>query len=317
MSKGILDCQSISRHISFCILGATLFEEAFLNWSDATLYEELLLMVSKDASSWASYRIPPFWKREYWKYQYLCTQLKRLTLDIIQQCGKHCSISTKKDQSKCEEKDVVGEPARNTMFFRNILSDYSSLHGEKEAYSVSKEEPFGDILGVMFHGCLTITNLVCSILTRLVLHPELQKKVSFFHSISQSSTVSGIFASLTFCVVIFWLIQRCKHMIVLDLFTFLCLHVCIWFACMFAYGSIWVDSHAKPPINVLPCKLFPLKNYRFTDEHYMNINWSMPFFLLFFKLVGIMVVRRQGALMVFMDSCILVLSNSLWLICQS
>lgn len=140
MSKGILDCKSVSQHISFYILGATLFEEAFLNWSNAALYEELLVMIAKEAGFWGSYKVPPFWKRDYWRYQLVCSRLKNLTQEIVEQCDSFRPEETK-------------------------------------SHLISQEEPFGNILGLMFHGCLTINNLVCSILTRLVLHPELQEKI--------------------------------------------------------------------------------------------------------------------------------------------
>lgn len=165
MSKGILDCRSVSQHFSFYILGATLFDETFLNWSDATLYEELFLMISKDACFWASYKFPPFWKREYWRYQFLCTKLKRLTQDIIQRHGYDCTLLM--GQSCYKEVKSIGRLVGNdpTIFSGNILSSNSSLMEQNKEYLVSKEEPFGDILGVMFHGCLTIANLVCIILT--------------------------------------------------------------------------------------------------------------------------------------------------------
>ncbi|ONK67480.1 uncharacterized protein A4U43_C05F490 [Asparagus officinalis] len=178
MSKGILDCRSLSQHVSFYILGAALFEEAFFNWSDATLYEELLLMISKDACYWASYKIPPFWRRKYWTYQFLCTKLRCLTQDIIQQCRYNSTI-TQISQSSYEEVKSIGKLSGNggATLFGNLLSGNSSLNEGGKGHLVSTGEPFGDILGMMFHGCSTITNLLCSILTRLVLHPELQLKI--------------------------------------------------------------------------------------------------------------------------------------------
>ncbi|WCJ39200.1 hypothetical protein M5689_020208 [Euphorbia peplus] len=74
------------------VLGSTLFRDAFSAWSKANLYEELLMSIAKDASFWASYRVTPFWKREFWRYKSLCTKLKILTQDIVQQCGKSWQI---------------------------------------------------------------------------------------------------------------------------------------------------------------------------------------------------------------------------------
>jgi len=189
MSQGILDCRSISQHISFYILGVALFEETFLTWSDKTLYEELLLMISKDACFWASYKFPPFWRKEYWRYQFLCTKLKCLTQDIIQKYGYNCRLSTEIDQNTYKQMKNIGKQAGNdtALFFGNMLSGNNSLQEEKKRPLVSDEEPFGDTLGVMFHGYLTITNLVCNILTRLALYPELQMKVHPVHFVSQFS----------------------------------------------------------------------------------------------------------------------------------
>ncbi|GMP41055.1 hypothetical protein CsSME_00011278 [Camellia sinensis var. sinensis] len=55
MSKGSLDCKMVSQHLACTVLGATLFGDAFLGWSEATIYEELLMMIAKDACFWASY----------------------------------------------------------------------------------------------------------------------------------------------------------------------------------------------------------------------------------------------------------------------
>ncbi|GJN10849.1 hypothetical protein PR202_ga28982 [Eleusine coracana subsp. coracana] len=51
--------------MAFNIIGATLFGDAFFDWSDAAAYEELLMMVAKDGCFWASYAVPPFWKPGY------------------------------------------------------------------------------------------------------------------------------------------------------------------------------------------------------------------------------------------------------------
>ncbi|KAJ6414506.1 hypothetical protein OIU84_003497 [Salix udensis] len=99
MSIGSVDCKLISQHMAFTILGTSLFGDTFLAWSKATFYEELLMMIAKDASFWASYRFTPFWKRGFWRYQSLCTDLKCLTLDIVQQCGKNHKLSCHMDRN--------------------------------------------------------------------------------------------------------------------------------------------------------------------------------------------------------------------------
>ncbi|KAJ6414507.1 hypothetical protein OIU84_003497 [Salix udensis] len=115
MSIGSVDCKLISQHMAFTILGTSLFGDTFLAWSKATFYEELLMMIAKDASFWASYRFTPFWKRGFWR----------------------------------------------------------SFGGDINA----REEPCGNIMGLMFHGCIATTSLIGSILERLVADAEIQDKI--------------------------------------------------------------------------------------------------------------------------------------------
>ncbi|RWW29538.1 hypothetical protein BHE74_00041713 [Ensete ventricosum] len=155
MGKGILDCISVSRQLAFYILGCTLFGDAFLDWPEANMYEKILMTIAKDGCFWASYTVPPFWSSRYWKYRYLCKRLKHLTKDIIQHC--------------IERYDLL-------ILFDNVTSG-GLFQEEMEEYLISKEEPCGNILGLMFHGCLATASLISGILTRLVLHPELQEKL--------------------------------------------------------------------------------------------------------------------------------------------
>ncbi|KAJ6702976.1 CYTOCHROME P450 28A5-RELATED [Salix viminalis] len=160
MSIGSVDCKLISQHMAFTILGTSLFGDTFLAWSKATFYEELLMMIAKDASFWASYRFTPFWKRGFWRYQSLCTDLKCLTLDIVQQCGKNHKLSCHMDRNY-----HIG--TANDKFFSQELG------GDINA----REEPCGNIMGLMFHGCIATTSLIGSILERLVADAEIQDKI--------------------------------------------------------------------------------------------------------------------------------------------
>lgn len=178
MAKGVLDCKSISQHIAFCYIGATLFGDTFLDWSNATVYEELLMMIAKDACFWASYNVIPFWKKGFWKYRYLCARLKHLTQDLIQQRRQNYNLSVE-----------IGHNFQNktTTFERDvgIGAEFSSddvkmtgglFFGDPDRHH-SIEEPCGNIMGVMFHGCLATAGLIGNILTRLVMHPEIQDKI--------------------------------------------------------------------------------------------------------------------------------------------
>ncbi|KAK2634933.1 hypothetical protein Ddye_029725 [Dipteronia dyeriana] len=41
MGKGSIDCRKASQQMAFTMLGATIFGDAFLAWSQASIYEEL------------------------------------------------------------------------------------------------------------------------------------------------------------------------------------------------------------------------------------------------------------------------------------
>ncbi|XAR63566.1 11-oxo-beta-amyrin 30-oxidase [Bertholletia excelsa] len=146
-SKGSLDCKTVSQHLASTFLGATLFGDAFLAWPEAIIYEELLMMIAKDACFWASYGVIPFWKKEFWRYQNLCAKLKSLTKDIIQQCQQNDKLHNQIDQSP---HDKIRKTA---------------------------EESCGKTVSMMFHGYLTTAGLVGNILARLAQHPELQDKI--------------------------------------------------------------------------------------------------------------------------------------------
>lgn len=180
MAKGILDCRSVSQHMAFSILGATFFGDSFLDWSSATVYEELLMMIAKDACFWASYNILPFWKKGFWRYRCLCARLKCLTQDIIQLCGQNYKVLDEiGHNSQNKGTDIGKEVGINSTFSPNDVITDGLFFEDFNGHLNPVEEPCGNIMGVMFHGCLTTAGLIGSILTRLVMHPEIQEKVVF------------------------------------------------------------------------------------------------------------------------------------------
>ncbi|KAG7031903.1 Cytochrome P450 [Cucurbita argyrosperma subsp. argyrosperma] len=191
MIEESVDCNKVSQHLAFTLLGCTLFGDAFLGWSKATIYEELLMMVAKDASFWASYSVTPFWKQGFWRYQRLCMKLKCLTQDIVQQCRKHCKLSSHSQnqnlQNEIKSTGVEAEfviPRCPATEMRNSCFFYG-LHDQVNP----NEEPIGNIMGVMFHGCLTTANLIASILGRLATNPEIQEKINSELNIVQQGSV--------------------------------------------------------------------------------------------------------------------------------
>ncbi|XP_010244425.1 PREDICTED: cytochrome P450 734A1-like [Nelumbo nucifera] len=178
MPKEVLDCRSVSQHMAFSILGSMLFGDAFFAWSDAIVYEDLLMMIAKDAYLWASYSVPPFWKTGFWRYQCLCRRLKNLTQDIVQLCRETCKFFGQMDQNHHDERAHIGkEVAKGAISYSGgLLADDLFLE-ELNGHFITRDEPCGNIMGMMFHGCLTMAGLIANILTRLVMHPDIQDKI--------------------------------------------------------------------------------------------------------------------------------------------
>ncbi|KAG5249895.1 cytochrome P450 [Salix suchowensis] len=114
MSIGSVDCKLISQHMAFTILGTSLFGDTFLAWSKATFYEELLMMIAKDAS-----------------------------FGHCQQCGKNHKLSCHMDRNS-----HIGT-AKDKFFSQELGGDINA-----------REEPCGNIMGLMFHGCIATTSLI-------------------------------------------------------------------------------------------------------------------------------------------------------------
>lgn len=181
MIEESVDCNKVSQHLAFTLLGCTLFGDAFSGWSKATIYEELLMMIAKDASFWASYRVTPIWKQGFWRYQRLCMKLKCLTQDIVQQYRKHYKLFSHSQNRNLhnETKNTGAEVAFDIPPPCPAAEMRSNcfLYGLNDHVNPN-EEPCGNIMGVMFHGCLTTASLIASILERLATNPEIQEKVT-------------------------------------------------------------------------------------------------------------------------------------------
>ncbi|CAA2970123.1 11-oxo-beta-amyrin 30-oxidase-like isoform X2 [Olea europaea subsp. europaea] len=160
---GGLHCETISQHLSFTLMGATLFGDVFLTWSKASVYIELLMKIAKHACFWSSYGVTRYWKQEFWTYQQLCSELKGLTQELIRQCRQ-------KYESDSLERD---------------FDRYHMRH-----------EPCAEMISMMFHGSLTMSTLIGNILTRLVTHPEIQHKIQseiiMVRKISQRHDQQGV-----------------------------------------------------------------------------------------------------------------------------
>lgn len=181
MSKGTPDCTIVSQHMAFSIMGATLFGDSFLASSKASVYEELLMMIARDACFWASYGVTPFWKRGFWRYQQLCIKLRSLTQDGIEHCRQNYKLFGSMNQnSNSEISNPETKNAPEAPFSSGILMPDTSPLQQHEDHHNAREEPCGNIMRVMFHGCLTTAGLIGNILARLATYPEIQDKVGSF-----------------------------------------------------------------------------------------------------------------------------------------
>lgn len=176
--KGSLGCGLVSQYMAFTLMGATLFGDGFLTSPKAAIYEELLMKIAKDACFWASYNVTPFWRRGFWRYQYLCTKLRCLTQDILQHCRTSCKILGSIDQnvrsegSNPELKSADGAQCRS-----NVGSENFQFFRDLNDCENSKLEHCGNIMLMMLHGCQTTAALIANVLTNLVMHLEIQDKV--------------------------------------------------------------------------------------------------------------------------------------------
>lgn len=187
-NEGSIDCKTASQHLAFSMMGATIFGEAFLAWSKATAYEELLMMIAKDACFWASYTVTPFWKQGFWRYQNLCIKLKCLTQDILQLCRKNYNLFCHMDQGSRNETAYTSvETASDGTHCSGIMKSHALFSEEVHGHLQAREEQSGNITGMMFHGCLTTAGLVGNILARLATHKDIQDKVDISFYLSPNS----------------------------------------------------------------------------------------------------------------------------------
>ncbi|KAF8009975.1 hypothetical protein BT93_J0834 [Corymbia citriodora subsp. variegata] len=172
LAKGSVDSKVLSQHMAFTVLGATVFGEAFMGWSEVTVYEELLMSISKDAYFWASYNVTPFWRREFWRFQGTCTKLKYLTQKFVQLGKKNC-------ESFChlDEKPKIDPTVGSSLACSPAMMPDNLALKETDSQFNPSEEPCANIMGVMFHGCLTIASLIGDIFLRLALNQELQDQI--------------------------------------------------------------------------------------------------------------------------------------------
>ncbi|KAK9912541.1 hypothetical protein M0R45_036403 [Rubus argutus] len=122
--------------------------------------------------------VTPFWNRGFWKYQSLCTKLKCLTQDLVQQCRRTCKvlvlwiiISMVKLQNLAKEIASGGPSCSEVVIVDDIF------FAERNGHINLGEEPCGNLMGIMFHGCLSTASLINNIMMNLATHPKIQDKI--------------------------------------------------------------------------------------------------------------------------------------------
>ncbi|CAI0421049.1 unnamed protein product, partial [Linum tenue] len=94
-------------------------------------------------------------------YEQLCRKNDKIYYGSGQMCyGKTASFS---------KKDGISSP-------RDFLQDQLSLL-EIDSHQYSAEELCGNIMGIMFHGCLSTAGLISAVLERMATNPKIQHKV--------------------------------------------------------------------------------------------------------------------------------------------
>ncbi|KAH9322433.1 hypothetical protein KI387_017072, partial [Taxus chinensis] len=175
-----LDCKSASQHMAFSILGATLFGDGFLVWPAAREFEEQLMVIAKECSFWATYNVLPLWNKGFHRYKAICLRLQGLTEQMIQEGKKqHPNLKKSYNKPNCENFDAgiaAGYEGTSGEFVEDLIAGILSSTDSSDHLNLS-EEIRGDIMGMMFHGCLTTTGIISGVLTKLSQHPKVQDKV--------------------------------------------------------------------------------------------------------------------------------------------
>ncbi|XP_010557898.1 PREDICTED: cytochrome P450 4A25-like [Tarenaya hassleriana] len=183
LAGGGLDCNVVAQHMAFTLLGSLLYGEAFLGWNKATIYKDMLLKIVEGSRFCTSYRITPIWNREFWRYRKLCTTYKCLTNDILQRCRMCCMLPSSADERSHDKPDgsevehYHGVPNQTTgLSFSGSVLDYGSSK-QFNGHPDPREELYGNITTVMFHGFFTTADLIGNVLASLVAHPEIQNEL--------------------------------------------------------------------------------------------------------------------------------------------
>eukprot|EP01018_Ginkgo_biloba_P010958 Gb_30571 [translate_table: standard] len=174
------DCKSASQHMAFSVLGATLFGDGFLVWPAAREFEEQLMMIAKEACFWATYNVLPLWNKGFQRYKAMCARLQALTEQMIKEGKKqHCNLRSSHQGLFPEISHVgiaAGYQGTSGEFVEDLIAGFLSSPDSSSHMNLA-EEVRGNIMGMMFHGCLTITGIISGALTKLAQHSKIQAKV--------------------------------------------------------------------------------------------------------------------------------------------
>uniref|UniRef100_A0A0D6R0P3 Uncharacterized protein n=1 Tax=Araucaria cunninghamii TaxID=56994 RepID=A0A0D6R0P3_ARACU len=170
------DCKLVSQHMAFAVLGATLFGDGFLVWPAAREFEEQLMLIAKECCFWATYNVLPLWNKGFQRYKAICLRLQGLTEQMIQEGNKQQN-KVKDSYNKSNPEGIAAEyEGTSGEFVEDLIAGIISSPDSSGHLNLA-EEIRGDIMGMMFHGCLTTTGIISGVLTKLAQHPNVQAKV--------------------------------------------------------------------------------------------------------------------------------------------
>eukprot|EP00252_Welwitschia_mirabilis_P022213 TRINITY_DN595_c0_g1_i3.p1 TRINITY_DN595_c0_g1~~TRINITY_DN595_c0_g1_i3.p1 ORF type:complete len:334 (-),score=76.81 TRINITY_DN595_c0_g1_i3:444-1445(-) len=135
------------------------------------------MMIAKEACIWAAYSVLPLWNKRFQNYKNTCAGLQSLTEQLIEERNKNQSIMSTESSSECFNSGIaveykgMGKDLVEDLIAGIVSSPESSSHFDLQ------EEIQGNIMGMMFHGCLTMSGVISGVLARLAQYPLIQEKV--------------------------------------------------------------------------------------------------------------------------------------------
>lgn len=160
-----VDCMTFSRLMAFAALGTSLYGDGYMTWPVAREFENVMMEVIQELPTWMPYSVPPLWNTKFNQFRKRCQRFRVLARQLVAN-GEQTRFQESED-IRVRDENVLAEMAEGF-----VGSLFSSM-GMELGYSVA--EPRAS--GIMSHGSLNISGVLCSLLAQLALHPHIQTKV--------------------------------------------------------------------------------------------------------------------------------------------